>query len=50
MSDIVYIAGTGRSGSTLLDMLLSSHPLAFGAGELSAVFVEWAEGGLCTCG
>jgi hypothetical protein len=32
---IVYIAGYGRSGSTVLDMLLSSVPDTLGLGELS---------------
>ena len=47
---IVYIAGAGRSGSTLLDTLLGNHPLAFGAGELAGLFKDWAAGLSCTCG
>lgn len=47
---IVYIAGTGRSGSTLLDVILSNHQATFGTGELGTFFMEWARGGRCTCG
>ncbi len=47
---IVYIAGTGRSGSTLLDVFLSDHQATFGTGELGSFFLEWARDGRCTCG
>lgn len=47
---IVYIAGSGRSGSTLLDIMLGSHPLAFGSGELARFFLDWSQGDQCTCG
>ncbi len=50
MPAIIYIAGSGRSGSTLLDVLLGNHPLVFGAGELASFFLEWSRGGQCTCG
>ena len=50
LPSVVYIAGAGRSGSTLLDTLLGNHPLAFGAGELAGVFNDWAHGQRCTCG
>lgn len=33
--DLVVIAGCNYSGSTLLEMMLSRHSLAFGAGELA---------------
>ena len=52
MSDptILYIAGIGRSGSTLLDAMLDSHPELFGAGELTHVFEEIAHDARCSCG
>jgi hypothetical protein len=48
---IVYIAGYSRSGSTILDILLSSHSNIFGTGELVYLFDDWLNGSrLCTCG
>jgi len=35
---IIYIAGYGRSGSTLLDVILGSHPQIMGTGELTNIF------------
>lgn len=32
---VVYVIGTGRSGTTLLDTILSNHPSMYGAGELA---------------
>lgn len=47
----VYIAGTGRNGSTLLGMLLGESSQVFFAGELTHI---WARGycnnELCSCG
>ena len=47
---ILYIGGDGRSGSTLLDTILSNHPEMFGGGELEALFEDLAENGACSCG
>lgn len=47
---IVYIAGYGRSGSTLLDTILGNHPDVFGAGELTWLFRDAVSGAQCTCG
>jgi hypothetical protein len=47
---VVYIAGEGRSGSTVLDVLLGAHPEVFGAGELWAFWVGGARAGRCGCG
>ncbi len=47
---LVYVAGYGRSGSTLLDMLLSGHPEVFGVGEVNTFLAEEAAGGSCSCG
>lgn len=35
---IVFITGTGHCGSTLLDLLLSSHSEIFGVGELASLY------------
>ena len=42
---ILYIAGYGRSGSTLLDSLLNDHPSIFGGGEMMWLFQQAAENG-----
>ena len=47
---VLYIAGYGRSGSTLLDVLLDNSPHVFGAGELSGICREIESGGFCSCG
>jgi hypothetical protein len=48
---ILYIAGYGRSGSTVLDMLLEASPRIFGAGELTNFFQDWfRDQGMCACG
>lgn len=50
MTKIIYIAGYGRSGSTILDSLLNNHPSMIGTGELSKFFEEQVHGNLCSCG
>ena len=48
---IIYIAGYSRSGSTILDILLSNHSDIFGTGELVYLFDDWLENErACTCG
>lgn len=51
LPDILYILGTGRSGSTILGILLAVGEEAFGAGELTFLpkngFVDDAA---CSCG
>jgi len=37
---VVYIVGSGRSGTTLLDTILSNHPQFYGAGELALLAVD----------
>ncbi|WP_170366471.1 sulfotransferase [Ruegeria arenilitoris] len=50
-SRIIYIAGYGRSGSTMLDMMLGMHPEIFGSGEISAMCRHvWHENEFCACG
>jgi len=34
----VFIVGMPRSGTTLVEQILASHPLVYGAGELTAIF------------
>jgi hypothetical protein len=48
--EAVYIAGYGRSGSTLLDMLFDQMDGVFGAGELTHVFTDWRLRNRCSCG
>lgn len=49
--EVLYVGGYGRSGSSLLDMVLGASPSVFGAGEVGAVFrYASAEGARCSCG
>lgn len=48
---VAYIMGAGRSGSTVLDMLLGAHPHIQGVGELcNVVRAGWIAGQYCSCG
>lgn len=48
---VLYIGGTGRSGSTLLDRMLGQVPGVVSAGELVHLWSRGlAEGQLCGCG
>ena len=47
---LLYIAGYGRSGSTLLDAMLGSMPGVVGTGELTHLFSGLAGGESCSCG
>jgi hypothetical protein len=47
---VLYISGYGRSGSTVLDMLLGSHPGMLGTGEVVRLFEGWDDGESCSCG
>lgn len=46
----MYIAGYGRSGSTVLDMLLGSNPHMASMSELTHIFRFWQENSECSCG
>jgi hypothetical protein len=48
---VLYIGGTGRTGSTVLDSLLGSFPGVFSAGEMTW-FWQYGlrDGGRCSCG
>jgi hypothetical protein len=41
MREIIYIAGYGRSGSTILDISLGQHDDIMGMGEFTNIFIEW---------
>jgi hypothetical protein len=48
---VVYIAGVGRSGSTVLDSVLGNHPLIQSVGELSRLSSDaWIHNFYCSCG
>lgn len=48
---VVYIAGYGRSGSTVLDVLLGSHSQMLSTGELTFLFKDAAcNDRSCSCG
>jgi hypothetical protein len=47
---IIYILSNGRSGSTLLDLLLGSHPEIWTLGEVQLLPREVHQGRLCGCG
>ena len=46
----VYIAGNGRSGATLLGMMLGSGEQCFGAGGITAMSREEILKGHSSCG
>jgi hypothetical protein len=48
---VLYIAGVGRSGSTLLERVLGAMPGAVNGGELNAIFSRVAaQNQRCGCG
>lgn len=47
---IVLISGSGRTGSTLLSLLLSQHKDVFNLGQLRDLGEAWAKDAPCTCG
>ena len=48
---VLYIMGAGRSGSTLLDTVLASHPDVVGVGELTNLHsAGWTANEICACG
>jgi len=55
LKKIIYIAGLGHSGSTVLDMALGAHPEIVGLGEIYAVLnhkdhLNLFEKSTCSCG
>jgi hypothetical protein len=48
---VLYVAGSGRSGSTLLDLLLGSLPGVLSLGEFHRLWhVMWEQNRFCGCG
>ena len=48
---VLYIMGTARSGSTILEILLSKGKGVFGAGELTSLIQDgFIENKQCSCG
>ncbi|MCA9774176.1 MAG: sulfotransferase [Myxococcales bacterium] len=48
---VIYVTGYGRSGSTVLDMILDNHPEVMGLGELvNLPQAVWINGEYCACG
>ena len=48
---VLYIAGSGRSGSTVFDLVLGNHQDVESVGELSNLFRSgWRNGEYCACG
>ncbi len=48
---LIYIAGYGRSGTTLLDIALGQHEAIFGAGEITTLARHvWNKNEHCACG
>ena len=47
---VVFVIGAGRSGSTLLDMLLGEIPGFFSVGELPAIWQRASHTNQCGCG
>lgn len=47
---IAYVCSSGRSGSTLLDLMLNSHPEMCALGEVHRIAKYLNENKLCTCG
>lgn len=51
MPDVLYIMGTGRSGTTVLEILLTNSPGLMGTGELKHIFRDGFLGNRkCACG
>lgn len=48
---VIYIAGYGRSGTTLLDIALGQHPAVMGGGEIATLARHvWPNDEYCACG
>jgi hypothetical protein len=48
---VIYIAGYGRSGTTLLDIALGEHPAIMGGGEIATLARHvWPNDEYCACG
>jgi hypothetical protein len=47
---VLYVVGSGRSGTTLLDNVLGTLPGYFSTGELQLIWVALRQGSGCGCG
>ncbi|OMP30685.1 sulfotransferase [Mangrovimonas sp. DI 80] len=47
---VIYFTGSGRSGSTILNIILDNHPEVFGGGELQSMEYVYNERKICSCG
>ena len=47
---ILYVGGTGRTGSTVLDRMLGNVPGVVAAGEVTWLWFALRAGGRCACG
>ncbi|MBO8228674.1 sulfotransferase [Prochlorococcus marinus XMU1414] len=47
---IIYIGGYGRSGSTILALILGQHPLILNLGEVGVLYAALKDNRKCTCG
>ncbi|MBX7249189.1 MAG: sulfotransferase [Caulobacteraceae bacterium] len=47
---IIAISGSGRTGSTLLSLLLSQHKDVFNLGQLRDLWSAWRDRAPCSCG
>ena len=50
MAKLIYIGGYGRSGSTLLEYLLTAHPDVVACGEVERHLRRFGRKKICTCG
>jgi hypothetical protein len=50
LAKLVYIGGYGRSGSTLLEYLLTTHPAVVACGEVERHLRSFGRKKVCTCG
>lgn len=51
MTQVLYVAGYSRSGSTMLDMVLGAHPAIVSTGELTYLLADSGNTQrICTCG
>jgi hypothetical protein len=50
VAKLIYIGGYGRSGLTLLEYLLTTHPAVVGCGEVERHLRRFASNKVCTCG
>ncbi len=51
MPEIVYIMGTARSGSTVLEIMLAASPGILAAGEVTHIFQDgFLDDAVCACG